>query len=107
MVLVTAPDVKVARLLARGALRGKLVACANIIPKIESHYWWQGQLEASAEVLILFKTTKRNLAALEKSVLAQHPYDTPEFVVLPLTGGTARYLDWIATSVNGTVPTLR
>jgi periplasmic divalent cation tolerance protein len=99
VVLVTAPDLKVARRLAQGALRDKLVACANIIPKIESHYWWRGKLEKSAEVLIVFKTTKKKLAAFEKLVLANHPYDTPEFVVLPPTAGSIRYLEWITSSV--------
>lgn len=99
VVLVTAPDVKVARRLAQGALRAKLVACANLVPKIESHYWWQGRLESGTEVLMLFKTTKDRLVALEKFMIARHPYDTPEFVVLPLTSGSRRYLDWIAASV--------
>lgn len=97
---VTAPDLRVARRLARGALRSKLVACANLIPKIESHYWWQGKVESGAEVLLLFKTTKPKLAAFEKFILAHHPYDTPEFVTLPLSGGTKRYLDWITASVQ-------
>ena len=100
VVLVTAPDLKVARSLARGALRARLIACANLIPKIESHYWWQGKLESSTEVLLLCKTTHRRLAAFEKFILAQHPYDTPEFVVLPMKSGTRRYLDWIGASVG-------
>jgi periplasmic divalent cation tolerance protein len=101
VVLVTAPDLKVARRLAQGALRERLVACANIIPKLESHYWWQGKLETSAEVLIVFKTTKKKLAAFEKFVLTNHPYDTPEFVVVLLAAGAKRYLDWITASVGG------
>lgn len=99
-VLVTAPDIKVARKLAEGALRKKLVACANIIPKIESHYWWQGKIESGAEVLVIFKTTKAKLPAFEKFILANHPYDTPEFLALPLTSGIPRYLTWLATSVK-------
>lgn len=100
LVLVTAPDLKTARALAQAALTAKLVACANLVPKIESHYWWQGKLEASAEVLILFKTTRAKLAALEKLVVAKHPYDTPEFVALPLAEGNARYLAWLAGSLG-------
>jgi periplasmic divalent cation tolerance protein len=100
IVLVTAPDFKTARVLAQAALTAKLVACANLVPKIESHYWWQGKLEASAEVLIIFKTTRTKLAALEKLIVAKHPYDTPEFIALPLAEGNAKYLAWLAGSLG-------
>jgi len=96
IVLVTAPDLKIARALAKAALQAKLIACANLVPKIESHYWWQGKIESSAEVLLILKTRKAKLAALEKLILAQHPYDTPEFLVLPLVAGSEKYLDWLA-----------
>ena len=94
IVLVTAPDLKTARQLARTALKAKLVACANLVPRIESHYWWQGKIERGDEVLMFFKTTRRNLPELEKLVLALHPYDTAEFVVLPVNRASQRYLDW-------------
>ena len=98
IVLVTAPDVKTARALARAALRARLVACANLVPRIESHYRWRGKIERAAEVLLVLKTTATRLARLEKQILSGHPYDTPEFVVLPLTGGSRRYLDWLETN---------
>jgi periplasmic divalent cation tolerance protein len=98
VVLVTAPNMKTARALARAALQARLIACANLIPKIESHYWWQGKIESGAEVLLVLKTQKSKLAALEKLVLARHPYDTPEFIVLPLSAGNKKYLDWLAAS---------
>jgi len=99
VVLVTAPDLKTARALARAALEARLIACANLVPRVESHYWWQGRLERGAEVLLVLKTTRARLAALEELVLARHPYDTPEFLVLPLQAGTARYLAWLGASV--------
>jgi periplasmic divalent cation tolerance protein len=94
IVLVTAPDLKTARRLAQVALRARLVACVNLVPKIQSHYWWQGKLERGSEVLMILKTTRRNLAELEKLILDRHPYDTAEFVVLPVSRGSRRYLDW-------------
>ena len=100
VVLVTAPDLKTARKLARAALAARLIACANLVPRIESHYWWQGKIEAGAEVLLVMKTSAACLAALEKLILANHPYDTPEFIVLPISRGNRRYLAWVQNSVK-------
>ncbi|HEY1788428.1 MAG TPA: divalent-cation tolerance protein CutA [Verrucomicrobiae bacterium] len=100
IVLVTAPDLKTARMVANSALRARLVACANLVSGIESHYWWQGKLETSAEILIIFKTQKARLVALEKLILAKHPYDTPEILALPLNAGARSYLEWIEGSVS-------
>src|SRR6185369_13707854 len=101
IVLVTAPDLKMARRLAQAALRARLVACVNLIPLVESHYWWQGKLERGNEVLLVLKTTKTLLGKLEKLIVSRHPCDTPEFVVLPLSGGSKRYLDWLNQSCPG------
>jgi periplasmic divalent cation tolerance protein len=95
VVLVTAPDLKTARRLARAALRERLAACANLIPGLESHYWWRGKMESGREVLLLFKTRARHLRKLERLIQAEHPYDTPEFVAFQLTGGAERYLAWL------------
>ena len=99
IVLVTAPNRATARKLARLVLGSRLAACANLISNIESHYWWRGKLESSAEVLLLFKTDQRRLKALEKLVLDHHPYETPEVVALDFLSGTSKYLDWIKNSV--------
>ncbi len=100
LALVTAPDLKIARKLAQAALRKRLIACANLIPGIESHYRWRGKIEIGAEVLMVLKTTARRLSALERLIVAKHPYDTPEFIVLTLNGGNERYLDWLEKSVE-------
>ncbi len=100
LVLVTAPNRKVARQLAKSALRARMAACANLVPGLESHYWWKGRVESAAEVLVIFKTIKKHLRQLEKLVLVNHPYDTPEFVAFPLASGNGRYLDWLAQSVG-------
>jgi periplasmic divalent cation tolerance protein len=99
VVLVTAPDLKTGRKLARWALEERLVACANLIPRIESHYWWQGTIEHGAEVLLVMKTATSRLGALERLIAARHPYDTPEFLVLPISRGSRRYLDWVHKSL--------
>jgi len=98
LVLVTAPNLKTARALAKAALTARLAACANLVPGIESHYWWQGRLESGREILLIFKAPRTKLLALEKLILAVHPYDTPEVLALPLAAGNRQYLDWLAAS---------
>jgi periplasmic divalent cation tolerance protein len=98
--LVTAPDMKTARELARAALNARLIACANLISHVESHYRWQGRIEHGTEVLMILKTTAKCLRKLEKLIVAKHPYDTPEFVVLELRDGNKRYLDWLTTGCD-------
>ena len=99
LAMVTAPDLKTARALAKAALKERLIACANLIPGIESHYRWRGKIEIGAEVLMVLKTTTSRISALEKLIMSNHPYDTPEFIVLPVRGGNKRYLDWWEKSV--------
>ena|SRR2546427_391047 len=99
LVLVTAPNLKTARRLVRAALDSRLVACANLVPRIESHYWWQRKIEKGKEVLMVLKTTTSRLAALERLVVAKHPYDTPEFIVIKVAAGNKRYLDWLGGAV--------
>jgi periplasmic divalent cation tolerance protein len=96
LVLVTAPNLKTARKLAKAALQGRLIACANLVPKVESHYRWRGKIESASEILLVLKTTRTRVVALEKLILKNHPYDTPEYLVLPLGAGTKRYLDWLS-----------
>lgn len=98
--LVTAPDMDTARRLAQAALNARLVACVNLVPRLESHYWWQGKIECSSEVLMLCKTTRTYSAALEELIVAGHPYDTPEFIWLNLDGGNENYLRWWLESVG-------
>ena len=99
VVMVTCPNLKVARQLAKAALKDRLVACANLVPRVESWYWWQGRIETAPEVLVLFKTRSNRVKALEQLVVERHPYDTPEFVVMTVNQANARYLAWWRKSV--------
>ena len=100
VILVTTPDIDLARRMAKAALEAKLVACANIVPAVESHYWWDGKLESSDEAIIVFKTRQEHVPKLEQFNRDLHPYDTPEFVALPLTAGSRKYLAWLADSTK-------
>ena len=100
IVLVTAPDLKSARKLARAVLAERAAACVNLVPGVESHYWWQGKFESRQEVLLIVKSAVRKLKALEKIIVANHPYDTPEILVLPLESGAERYVGWLRESLT-------
>ena len=100
VVLVTAPKITVARKLARLVLEERLAACVNIVRGVESHYWWEGKVCRDAEVLLVMKTAKARLKALEEQVLAAHPYDTPEFVTWPIARGSKKYLDWLTENTG-------
>jgi periplasmic divalent cation tolerance protein len=95
IVLVTAPNRQVARSLAKAALESRLIACANILPGIESHYWWQGRVTSGKELLLILKTRPACLKRLEKLILHKHPYDTPEFIALSIAEGSKAYLKWL------------
>jgi len=99
-VLVTAPNLKIARRLAKVVVQAKAAACANLVPRIESHYRWQGKLERGNEVLLILKTSKRKFSALERLILDHHPYDTPEILALPISSGTPRYLAWLDANLG-------
>ncbi len=97
VVLVTAPDPEVAGSLARALVAERLAACVNLVPGIRSLYRWEGEVQDDAEVLLVIKTTEGRVAPLAERVAALHPYDLPEVLALPAVGGSAPYLDWVAT----------
>ena len=99
VVLVTVPDSDGGRALARTLVSERLVACGNVIPGLTSVYRWDGEVQEDPEALLVLKTRGRALAALEERVMEIHPYDTPEFLVLPVTHGSHGYLSWIADEV--------
>lgn len=95
-VYITAPDADVARSMAKCLVEERHCACANILPAMESLYWWGGKVEQSREAALLCKTTESAWQAFEKRVRELHPYDTPCIVALPLERGFAPFLQWIA-----------
>ncbi|HSJ10202.1 MAG TPA: divalent-cation tolerance protein CutA [Longimicrobiales bacterium] len=101
VVLVTAPSGAVAESIVTAVVEARLAACGNIVPGLVSIYRWEGALHKDAEVLILFKTTAGAVTALTERVVALHPYDVPEVLVLPVSAGSEPYLAWIRASVDG------
>jgi periplasmic divalent cation tolerance protein len=94
LVLVTASSVEEARRIADAVLDARLAACVNIVPGVESHYWWQGQREQGNEVLLLIKSSAERFEALAEVVRAQHSYACPEIVAISPEEMTPAYRAW-------------
>ncbi len=100
VVLVTCPNRRIGARLAQSVIEHRLAACVNLVPGIESVFRWQGKLERAREVLLIVKTTQGRLAALQRHLVSQHPYDVPEVIALSIVAGNPPYLAWIAQSVR-------
>ena len=95
IVLTTAATPAEAARLGRALVEERLAACATLVPAAQSIYRWQGQVECSAETLLLLKTGRDRLDALEARLLALHSYQTPEFLVLEVESCNHAYLEWL------------
>ncbi len=95
IVLTTFPVAGDAEEFASQLITERLAACVSILP-IRSVYRWQGAIESSDERQLLIKTTTARLPDLEIRIKALHPYDLPEFLVIPVTAGSRAYLSWVA-----------
>jgi periplasmic divalent cation tolerance protein len=96
IVLVTVPRGGKAESLAEGAVEARLAACVNILPGAVSIYRWKGRVHRDEESLLVVKTTSARLPALERWIKERHPYELPEFLVLPIEAGSKEYLSWLA-----------
>lgn len=100
VVLVTVPSQEEGERIARGVLERKLAACANIIPGVQSLFWWQGRLEETIEALMVLKTKAEALPQLIEAVRDMHSYAVCEVIEIPVGQGNRAYLDWIEDTVQ-------
>jgi uncharacterized protein involved in tolerance to divalent cations len=103
-VFVTVPNDQVATSLSASLLESELAACVNIIAGVQSVYRWEGKVQRDSEQLLMIKTRNTLLDALTAHVRANHPYSVPEVLALPVVGGNADYLSWLAASTRASAP---
>ncbi len=108
LVFVTASSLAEARGIAQAVLEAHLAACANILPAVESHYWWQGKLETAQEVMLIIKSSAEQFVALSKVVREKHSYECPEIVAVPPVEILPEYRAWwereASSSAGGSDP---
>ncbi|KAL9265876.1 CutA 1, chloroplastic-like protein [Drosera capensis] len=113
VVYVTVPNKEAGKKLAESIVKERLAACVNRVPGIlkhlfltfyyagvESVYEWKGEIQTDSEELLIIKTRESLLGALTEHVKANHEYELPEVIALPITGGNLQYLEWIKNSTR-------
>ncbi len=100
VVFVTAPSKEHATQIAETLLDQRLAACVNVVDGVHSHYVWQGKIAHDHEVLLIIKTRGDVFAQLTAAIKAQHPYQVPEIIGLPIVMGDEDYLAWLDESLT-------
>jgi periplasmic divalent cation tolerance protein len=101
IVLTTLPATHDAAAFARALVDERLAACVNLLPPMVSCYRWEGRVHEDAERQLVIKTTRGRVGSLQHRVAALHPYEVPEFLVLPIVEATKAYGGWVRQSVEG------
>jgi periplasmic divalent cation tolerance protein len=97
--LTTAGSAADAERIARALVEGRHAACVNVVPGVVSIYRWKGAIERDDEQLLVIKTRADRVEALREALVALHPYELPELLVLPVEAGHPPYLAWVRESV--------
>lgn len=100
LMYVTVGNKEEARNIGRTLLEERLVACVNLIDRMESMYWWEGKIQEDTEVVLIAKTTAQRIAQVVEKIKAIHSYEVPCIVSLPITAGNDAFLSWIETETR-------
>ena len=100
MVFCTCETQEQAGTIAKNLVEGRLAACVNILPPLQSIYRWKGAIERADEILLLIKTTEAAFPAVRDRIRELHSYETPEIVGIPISNADDDYLDWLRQQVQ-------
>ena len=95
VIFITTGSGPEAKKIAELLLSQRKAACVNIVPRVDSSFWWQGKLDSARESLLIIKTIASLLPEIVDLVKAAHSYEVPEIIALPIIGGNEDYLKWI------------
>ena len=95
VILVTVSTLKEAKKITSELLNQQVAACVNILPRVDSFFWWQGTIDSAKELLLIIKTDSLLVNEVVESVKKLHSYDVPEIIALPIIKGSRDYLEWI------------
>ncbi|KAK4531773.1 hypothetical protein CCYA_CCYA09G2630 [Cyanidiococcus yangmingshanensis] len=100
--LCTVPEAATGERIAQALLSARLVACVNVVPTIQSMYWWEGKIQNDKESLLIMKTRPALESAVIEAIRKAHPYEVPEILFLPVENGLPAYLEWVLEMTSKT-----
>jgi len=100
IVLPTCGDRETAERIAHRLVEQRLAACVNILPGVQSIYQWRGAVQSESEVLVVIKTKAPLIQEVQSTIASLHSYEVPEFLVLPILGGSEAYMAWLEASLG-------
>ena len=95
LVFCTAPDRETSERIAHRLVEKRLAACVSVLDGISSVFHWKGKIETEKETLLLIKTLREQIAAVQDQIEQLHPYEVPEVIAIPITKGSRHYLTWL------------
>ena len=96
VLLCTVPDTDTGRRIAAQLVEYRLAACVNLLAGVESIYRWRGEVQRDNEALLMIKIRAVDYPEVEAAILELHPYELPEIIAVPLSGGLPAYLEWVS-----------
>ena len=100
VILITTSTYEEAHKISDVLLTQRKAACVNIVPRVNSFFWWQGKIDSEQECLLVAKTKASLLDEIVNLVREVHSYEVPEIIALPIVGGNQDYLEWMGTEVK-------
>jgi len=105
LIYVTTPNAELARTISLALVKERLIACANLLPAMESVYEWRGEIYEEKECVLLLKTRAYLFKQIEKRVQELHTYEVPCIVSLPIQQGSQPYFSWLWSQTTPLIPT--
>jgi periplasmic divalent cation tolerance protein len=100
IVMSTVPNEEVGKRIATAVLEKKLAPCVNMVANVRSIYTWKGKINDETELIMIIKTRASLFERIKDEIKANHPYECPEILAIPILAGNQPYLDWIAENTS-------
>lgn len=100
IVFCSCPNDEVAGDISTALVEGNMAACVTQLPAVMSVYKWDGALCRNQESLLMIKTTEAMMSKLTQCIESLHPYELPEIIAVPCSGGSREYLQWVTTTAS-------